>query len=135
MFKSLRIDLTAIKDMFNSEQDPLTLLVELTPKLAKKRYRQSIYEAWNHTCGYCGAQATSLDHIVPRFKSGSNNRNNLIPACQRCNTNKASEDMKTWYEQQDFYTQERMQKITAWIEQEIIDIYTYTTFQPSQGAA
>ena len=114
--------------MFNSEQDPLSLLIELTPKLAKRRYRQSIYEAWDHCCGYCGNKATSLDHIVPRFKSGSSNRNNLLPACQRCNSNKASMDMKPWYEQQEFYTEERMKKIDDWINQEVIDIFVYTSF-------
>lgn len=121
--------------MFNSEQDPLTLLIELTPKLAKKRYRQSIYEAWGHKCGYCGEPATSLDHIIPRFKSGSSNRNNLVPACQRCNTNKASSDMRQWFEQQDFYTEERMNKLQEWIDQEIIDIFVYTTFKSSCEAA
>jgi hypothetical protein len=40
--------------MFNCEQDPLSLLLELTPKLAKRRYRQSIYESWDYKCGYCG---------------------------------------------------------------------------------
>ena len=114
--------------MFNSEQDPLSLLIELTPKLAKRRFRQSIYEAWDNCCGYCGDEATSLDHIVPRFKSGSSNRNNLLPACRRCNANKASMDMKHWYEQQDFYTEERMKKIDDWINQEVIDIFVYTSF-------
>ena len=83
--------------MFRDEQEPLTLLLELSPRLAKKRYRQSIYEAWHHKCGYCGEMATSLDHIVPRFRSGSSNRNNLVPACRSCNANKASSCMEDWY--------------------------------------
>ena len=110
--------------MFNCEQDPLTLLIELTPKLAKKRYRQSIYEAWDCKCGYCGDDATSLDHIVPRFRSGSSNRNNLIPACRRCNTNKASTKIEDWYNQQDFFTQARMDRIKSWMTQELIDTST-----------
>jgi len=110
--------------MFNCEQDPLALLIELTPKLAKKRYRQSIYEAWDCKCGYCGDDATSLDHIVPRFRSGSSNRNNLIPACRRCNTNKASTKIEDWYNQQDFFTQARMDKINSWITQELVDTST-----------
>lgn len=111
--------------MFNCEQDPLSLLIEITPKLAKRRYRQSIYEAWDHCCGYCGEEATSLDHIVPRFKSGSNNRNNLVPACRRCNQNKASHDMKEWYQQQAYFCPERLAKIVTWQEQEVIDIFVY----------
>ena len=75
--------------MFNNEREPLTLLVELTPRLAKRRYRQAIYDAWDHKCGYCEATATSLDHIIPKFQSGSSYRNNLIPACRSCNADKA----------------------------------------------
>ncbi len=113
--------------MFNCEQDPLSLLIELTPKLAKKRYRQSIYEAWDHKCAYCKDSATSLDHIIPRFKSGSNNRNNLVPACRRCNSNKASMKMEDWYQQQEFFDQIQMDKIQAWASQEVIDIFQYGT--------
>jgi len=111
--------------MFNSEQDPLALLIELTPKLAKKRYRQSIYEAWDCQCGYCGDKATSLDHIIPRFRSGSSNRHNLIPACRRCNTNKASAKMEEWYAQQSFYSEEKLQRIKSWMSQDVIDIFVY----------
>ncbi len=108
--------------MFNCEQEPLALLIELTPKLAKKKYRQSIYEAWDHKCGYCDDPATSLDHIIPRFKSGSSNRNNLIPCCRRCNQNKASNKMEEWYSQQEFFNESRFQKILSWCKQEMIDL-------------
>jgi 5-methylcytosine-specific restriction endonuclease McrA len=117
--------------MFNSEQDPLALLIELTPKLAKKRYRQSIFDAWDCKCGYCNEPATSLDHIVPRFRSGSSNRHNLIPACRRCNTNKASAKMEDWYQQQEFYNEVRLSRIKAWMTQEAIDIFVYTAYDPA----
>ena len=113
--------------MFHNEQDPLTLLIELTPKRAKRRFRESIYQAWENKCGYCGSQATSLDHIIPRFKSGPSNRNNLIACCQRCNSNKASLDMEEWYRQQDFFCEKRLNEIHAWINQEVIDIYSYVS--------
>jgi hypothetical protein len=107
--------------MFCNEHEPLALLVELTPKLAKKRFRESIYEEWDYECGYCGNPATSLDHIVPRFKSGSSNRNNLLPCCRRCNANKASSSMEQWYMQQDFFTQARMERIKAWASKESVE--------------
>jgi len=113
--------------MFNCEQEPLSLLIELTPKLAKKRYRQSIYDAWDHKCGYCEEQATSLDHIVPRFRSGSSNRNNLLPCCKRCNANKASSKMEDWYQQQDYFTNVRMNKIQAWMQLGTIEQIDYNT--------
>ena len=112
--------------MFSSAHDPLALLIELTPKFAKKRFREHIYESWDHKCGYCGEEATSLDHIVPRFKSGSSNRNNLVPACRRCNTSKASTKMEDWYQQQDFFTQARMDTIKSWMNQEVVELFVYS---------
>ena len=122
--------------MFCSAHEPLALLIELTPKLAKKRYRESIYKAWNDKCAYCGEEATSLDHIIPRFKSGSSNRNNLIPACRRCNTSKASSKMEDWYQAQTFFQKEKLEEIVAWMNQEFIDIFNYQSMikdEPEAG--
>lgn len=121
--------------MFNNEKDPLALLIELTPKRAKRRFREAIYQDWNHECAYCGATATSLDHVIPRFKSGSSNRNNLVPSCQRCNSNKGSCDMEEWYRKQKYFCPVRLKNIHAWTEQEIIDIWEYTKLSPTFKAA
>lgn len=107
--------------MFNCEQEPIALLLELSPKLAKKRYRESIYQAWDHKCGYCEEPATSLDHIIPRFKSGSSNRNNLIPACRKCNASKASSKMEEWFLAQEFFSEQKLSRINNWINQNQID--------------
>lgn len=109
--------------MFADEHAPLALLVEITPKLAKKRFREDIYKTWEYKCAYCEDAATSLDHIIPRFKSGSSNRNNLVPACRRCNSNKASSEVETWYSQQEFFTQARMEKIKSWMSQDIFNLF------------
>ena len=114
--------------MFNCERDPLTLLVELTPKLAKRRYRQSIYEAWDHCCGYCKKPATSLDHIIPKFSSGSSYRNNLIPACRSCNANKASLKMEDWYKEQTFFDEIKLEKIKKWSSEDVSDLLEYTRY-------
>jgi len=109
--------------MFADEHAPLALLVEITPKLAKKRFREDIYKTWEYKCAYCEDAATSLDHIVPRFKSGASNRNNLVPACRRCNSTKASSEVETWYLQQEFFTQARMEKIKSWMSQDIFNLF------------
>ena len=108
--------------MFASEHEPLALLVELTPKLAKKRFRDDIHKAWDHKCGYCDGNATSLDHIVPRFKSGFSFRHNLIPCCRRCNQNKASTDMESWYRKQNFFSEEKLSRIKDWMTSEVIEL-------------
>jgi hypothetical protein len=109
--------------MFADEHAPLALLVEITPKLAKKRFREDIYKAWDYSCAYCEDPATSLDHVIPRFKSGSSNRNNLVPACRRCNSNKASNEVEAWYSQQEFFTQARMERIKFWMSQDVLDLF------------
>ena len=121
--------------MFSCEQEPLSLLIELTPKLAKKRYRQSIYEAWDHKCGYCGDCATSLDHIIPRFRSGSSRRNNLIPACRRCNTNKASSKMEEWYRQQSYFSEDRLLQIQDWMSEDLVSLFSYNVDMMVPGLA
>ena len=107
--------------MFRTENEPLVLLIELTPRLAKRRFRQCIYEAWDHNCAYCGDHATSLDHIVPKFKSGSSAWFNLVPACLSCNGHKGSEDMETWYRKQDFFCEKNYELIIAWTKGDKIE--------------
>jgi len=114
--------------MFRNEQEPLSLLYELTPRLAKKRYRQSIYEAWHHQCGYCGETATSLDHIIPRFRSGSSNRNNLVPACRSCNANKGSQNMEEWYKKQEFFDNLKFVKLVEWTQQDLSEVICVTAY-------
>ena len=109
--------------MFASADEPLALLVELSPRLAKKRFREEIYKAWDNCCGYCGEPATSLDHIIPRFKSGSSNCHNLLPACRRCNANKGSEDMEEWYMKQDYFCPERLKQIKHWRNRNIVSLF------------
>ena len=106
--------------MFASADEPLALLVELRPKHAKRRFRDEIYNAWDYNCAYCGKPATSLDHIIPKFKSGSSNRNNLIPACRKCNANKGSMVLEEWLCSQDFYTEERLDRIKEWIDVKLL---------------
>ena len=112
--------------MFRTEHEPLALLVELTPRLAKKRFREEIYKDWDHKCAYCGDDATSLDHIVPKYKSGCSNRHNLVPACRRCNSNKASQPMEVWYREQEFFNEIRLDAVLNWVKSntlELVDNY------------
>ena len=50
-------------------------------------------------CMYCGdaAERLSLDHLVPRLAGGPDDANNLIPACQACNSSKGASDVMAWH--------------------------------------
>ena len=36
-------------------------------------------------CGYCGAGATTIDHVLPRSRGGADSWENLVACCLRCN--------------------------------------------------
>ena len=56
--------------------------------------KQRILDKTNGLCTYCGTELTleslTVDHIIPIFRGGENDLDNLVPACWDCNTLKAS---------------------------------------------
>lgn len=58
---------------------------------------------------------TSQDHIVPVSKGGGFTRQNIVPCEASINSSKHNNDMETWYRQQPFFSEERLQKIYKWI--------------------
>jgi 5-methylcytosine-specific restriction endonuclease McrA len=121
--------------MFASEHEPLAFLVELTPKHAKKRFRDEIYKSWNHKCAYCNENATSLDHVVPRYKSGETVRKNLVPACRSCNEAKASQKLHDWYLNQPFFNEVRLNRIERWMCQEPFHLEQWNQQETMQHVA
>lgn len=47
----------------------------------------------HHTCGYCGQDATTVDHIVAKANGGTDELSNLIACCKPCNTTKGARVM------------------------------------------
>jgi 5-methylcytosine-specific restriction endonuclease McrA len=89
----------------------------LIPKRsAKHRFRQQIFEAWQHQCAYCGDAADTLDHVKPRHKGGATVTSNLVPACRPCNRKKGSEEWQQWFNQQDSYLLDRELAVLHWIQ-------------------
>jgi 5-methylcytosine-specific restriction endonuclease McrA len=39
-------------------------------------------------CAYCGGIPTQVDHILPLSRGGTDDQDNLAPACKRCNEEK-----------------------------------------------
>tara|TARA_E500000305_G_C3949014_1_gene201236 strand:+ start:110 stop:559 length:450 start_codon:yes stop_codon:yes gene_type:complete len=90
---------------------------------AKRQFRHAIKYAFGGLCAYCRcARATTLDHIKPRSKGGSNLRSNLVPACTECNHSKGSENWLVWYQRQEFYSKIVEELIDEWIENKYYDL-------------
>ena len=50
--------------------------------------RLLILQRDGYQCHYCGAEATEVDHVIPRAHGGTEEAENLVAACQRCNRSK-----------------------------------------------
>ena len=107
--------------MTNCEQDLLVNLIELSPRNARRKFRQSIFESWEWKCAYCDKEldtkSATVDHIVPKFKGGHNVKSNMICSCSKCNRSKGSVLLEDWYNPSNScYSEERLGKIKHWIE-------------------
>lgn len=64
-----------------------------------KAMRHAILERDGHTCQYCGATAPDvklqIDHVVPKTLGGKDDPDNLIAACEACNSGKGASATKT----------------------------------------
>jgi 5-methylcytosine-specific restriction endonuclease McrA len=47
-------------------------------------------------CAYCGGEATEMDHFIPKALGGSDDWDNLVPACRTCNASKNDTHPKDW---------------------------------------
>ena len=51
--------------------------------------RVNIYKRDGYACLYCGNKDNlTLDHVLPRSRGGRDSWENLVSACQKCNTQK-----------------------------------------------
>lgn len=106
--------------LYECSSDYLYNMSALTRKEARKLWRQSIKEAWDNKCAYCGNppiddSSLTIDHVRPKSKGGSDRTSNVTPACLACNHSKGSEDWIQWYRRQDFYSVYREWRIRQWL--------------------
>ena len=57
---------------------------------------RDLFTMWEHSCGYCGAHADTLDHIRPLSRGGAHEIGNLVPACRPCNLSKHAKTPAEW---------------------------------------
>lgn len=117
-------------DVLNSPQDFLYNLKATTSSEARRLWKQSIKEKWNHKCAYCGTrnEDLTLDHIVPQSLGGNDHITNIVCCCLKCNRSKAHENWEQWFFRQKFFTEERYTDIISWQRQLLkkdLNLYTY----------
>ena len=73
-------------------------------------------------CAYSGeyiggnSKNRTIDHIVSLDKNGEHEIWNCVPMYANYNSGKRNKNMEEWYIKQDFYSEERLNKIYEWIE-------------------
>jgi CRISPR/Cas system Type II protein with McrA/HNH and RuvC-like nuclease domain len=114
-------------DLFHSPKEYLFNLYTTSSKEAKRMWRENIKEIWNYQCAYCGSvENLTIDHIVPQSRGGMDVTKNVVCCCHSCNQSKGHEHWKLWYVQQDFYSEDKFNKIEEWMKPEApTNLYTY----------
>lgn len=56
---------------------------------------EEIKKRYNYTCAYCPKRESALlkltmDHVIPVLKKGPHTKDNIVPACQECNSRKGA---------------------------------------------
>lgn len=61
------------------------------PRLRRRITRAEIFSRDHYTCQYCGrvGRDLTLDHVMPRRRSGKHTWENVVSACAPCNHRKA----------------------------------------------
>lgn len=100
-----------------SPQDYLYNLHVTSSMEAKRLWRKQVKESWDNTCAYCGSdEDLTIDHVIPQSRGGSDTTDNVVCCCKSCNQSKGHDHWKLWYVQQDFYCEDRFDRISEWMK-------------------
>lgn len=58
---------------------------------------QEVLDEFEGLCAYCGSsERITMDHVVPRARGGAHAKENVVPACDRCNKSKHTRLLSEW---------------------------------------
>lgn len=101
--------------LYSSSEEYLYNLETTSSQEAKKLWKKSIKERWEHKCAYCESEENlTIDHIIPQCKGGTDHITNVICACEKCNRSKAHEEWEKWFKRQEFFTMKKYNDIVDW---------------------
>ena len=117
------------KQYYKTPQGQITLINgRVKRRLKEKNQGNGITpEQWlecmkyfNWECAYSGEtlkdNTRSIDHIKPLNQGGEHEIWNVVPMDRGLNSSKNDKDLLEWYKSQDFFSEERLQKIYDWQE-------------------
>jgi 5-methylcytosine-specific restriction endonuclease McrA len=53
-----------------------------------RKIRERILRRDGYICQYCGQEADTVDHVIPRRLNGLDTEDNLVSSCRKCNLSK-----------------------------------------------
>jgi 5-methylcytosine-specific restriction endonuclease McrA len=69
----------------------LVRYVKLSWRATKPRFsKRRLFERDKHSCAYCGKEANTVDHVVPRSHGGLTTWMNTVASCLKCNHKKSN---------------------------------------------
>jgi hypothetical protein len=102
--------------VYSTPEDYMYNLEVASSSEAKRIWKKNIKEEWNYKCAYCNSEENlTLDHIIPQSKGGLDVTQNVVCCCHSCNHSKGHTPWQKWYEEQEFFTQERKNDIIQWM--------------------
>lgn len=71
---------------------------------------------FRNKCAYCGKELPlTQEHFIALSKGGEYTVNNIVPACQSCNSSKNNKDFFIWFPKFRHYSKEREKKILEYL--------------------
>jgi len=94
-----------IAEASNFKRNDFAIIMNIYKKLnsgelnISSLYRENLkLLASEKKCVYCGSLVKiELDHIIPKNKGGTDNIDNIIYSCKKCNISKSDKDLIEWY--------------------------------------
>lgn len=110
------ISIPEIREYLNCKQHiRRAKLLNLDATMTRSNWKEA-KEYFNNSCAYCGIETKlTKDHFIPVARDGGYTKNNIIPACKKCNCSKSAKDFFEWYPQQKFYSKEKEIKILDYL--------------------
>lgn len=82
-------DAHPVRTVLGEYERPTVIVLARYVKLPHTRSvpvsRRGVLRRDSHRCAYCSHHASTIDHVIPRSRGGSDSWENLVACCLKCN--------------------------------------------------